>query len=329
MQNSLYSSTYSTLKRITEIHRRLLPPGELPTTKSLVKEFGVSRKTVQRDIKFMKETWELPIRYNASKAGYEYEQEVVDFPGIKVTEEEVFAFLVARNSLDRYKGTAVREPLARIFEKFILQMGIITSRMMERMNEYVSFRPAGWNTMDYSVLDTLSKACRDRRLVSFDYVAPQRGKERKEKLRPLQLVNHANAWYMFAWDEKKNMYPLYSLARVSNQRIHSSTFPEHEFSLDKYMKDSFGIFRGDRTYKVRVWFDDFAAPYIRERKWNDSQKIKDLKDGEIEFSITVNDLIEIKGWILNWGEYAKVLSPKELVDDMKGELEKTLAHYTD
>lgn len=329
MKDKPYSSTYSTLKRMTEIHRRLLPPGQLPTAPSLAREFEVSRKTIQRDIKFMKEIWDLPIQYNHAKAGYEYDQAVVDFPGIKITEEEVFAFLVARNSLDRYKGTAVREPLARILEKFILQMSIIPSRMMQRLKEYVSFRPAGWNTMDYSVLDTLSKACRDRRLVSFDYAAPWRGIERKEKLRPLRLVNHANAWYMVTWGEKKNMYPLYSLARVSNPIIHATTFPEHEFSLDEHMKDSFGIFRGDGTYKVRVWFDSFAAPFIHERRWNDSQKIKGLKDGEIEFSITVNHLVEIKGWILNWGEHAKVLSPKELVDDMKDELEKTIAHYTD
>ena len=67
--------------------------------------------------------------------------------------------------------------------------------------------------------------------------------ERKEKLRPA-VGNHANAWYMVTWGEKKNMYPLYSLARVSNPIIHATTFPEHEFSLDEHMKDSFGIFRG-------------------------------------------------------------------------------------
>ena len=63
MKNSLYSSTYFTLKRITEIHRRLIT-NQLPKSKSLAKEFGVSSKTIQRDIKFMKETWELPISYN-------------------------------------------------------------------------------------------------------------------------------------------------------------------------------------------------------------------------------------------------------------------------
>ena len=51
-------------------------------------------------------------------------------------------------------------------------------------------------------------------------------------------------------------------------------------------------------------------------------KIKRNKDGSIDFSITVNSLIEVKGRILNWGEHAEVLGPTELVLDMKKELKK-------
>lgn len=83
----------------------------------------------------------------------------------------------------------------------------------------------------------------------------------------------------------------------------------------------------DETHKIKVRFDAFSAPFIRERKWNDSQKIKNNKDGSIDFSITVNSLIEVKGWILNWGEHAEVLGPKELVKDMKEELNKMLNKY--
>jgi predicted DNA-binding transcriptional regulator YafY len=41
----------------------------------------------------------------------------------------------------------------------------------------------------------------------------------------------------------------------------------------------------------------------------------------------VNSLVEIKGWILNWGEHSPVLEPKELVSDMKEELKKMLKQY--
>lgn len=327
MATDEYSSTYSTLKRITEIHRRLLPPGQLPTSKSLAESLGVSSKTIQRDVKFMKEVWGVPVRYNSSLGGYEYYEGVIDFPSVKLNEEEIFAFLVTRNSIEKYRGTSVKDPLARLFDKFVSQMGMLASERMKKVQEYVSFRTAGWSVMDYDTLEKISEACRDRKQISFTYNYPWKGKQKKKNVKPVHLVNHDNAWYVFTKSEQDDISPAYSLARMSAVKVHVTTFPEVEFSIENYMKDSFGIFRGNESHKVKVRFDAFSAPFVRERKWNDSQKIKNKKDGSIELSITVNSLVEVKGWILNWGEHAKVLGPKELVDDMKAELKKMSKLY--
>jgi proteasome accessory factor B len=93
------------------------------------------------------------------------------------------------------------------------------------------------------------------------------------------------------------------------------------------MKDNFGIFKGDKIYDIKITFDSFAAPYIKERKRNGSQKIKDRTDGGLDFSITVNHLIEIKAWIMSWGRHATVIEPRELVLDLKDELTSTLKKY--
>ncbi|MDA0904904.1 MAG: WYL domain-containing transcriptional regulator [Verrucomicrobia bacterium] len=327
MKSDDYSTTYSTLKRMTEIHRRLLPPSQLPTSKSLAESFGVSSKTIQRDIKFMRDVWGVPVHYNTSLGGYEYYEGVIDFPAVKLNEEEIFAFLVTRNSIEKYQGTAIKDPLSRLYDKFVSQMGILASERMKKVQEYVSFRTAGWSTMDYETLEKISEACRDRKELTFTYNYPWRGKETKKRIHPIHLVNHDNAWYVFTTSDKKGIYPAFSLSRMEKVRVHTTTFPEEKFSLENYMKDSFGIFRGNEIHKVKVWFDAFAAPFIRERKWNESQKVKTKKDGSLEFSITVNSLVEIKGWLLNWGEHAKVLGPKELVSDMKEELKKMLKQY--
>jgi predicted DNA-binding transcriptional regulator YafY len=64
-----------------------------------------------------------------------------------------------------------------------------------------------------------------------------------------------------------------------------------------------------------------------EKEWNSSQITKSRKDGGVDFSITVCDLIEIKAWILSWGEHAKVIGPKELAEDIKEELDKMVKKY--
>ena len=327
MSTEDYSTTYSTLKRMNEIHRRLLPPSQLPTSKSLAQVFGVSSKTIQRDIRFMKEVWGVPVHYNSSLGGYEYYEGVIDFPAVKLNEEEIFAFLITRNSIEKYKGTSVEDPLKKLYDKFASQMGMLVSERIKKIQEYVSFRTAGWSVLDYKSVEKISEACRDNKQISFTYNYPWKGKQKKQKIKPVHIVNHDNAWYVFTLSDKKNIFPAYSLSRMSAIKVHVTTFPEVKFSIEEYMKDSFGIFRGNETHKVKVKFDSFSAPFILERKWNDSQKIKRNKDGSIDFSITVNSLIEVKGWILNWGEHAEVLGPTELVLDMKKELKKMLKKY--
>src|SRR6202011_6152724 len=80
----------------------------------------------------------------------------------------------------------------------------------------------------------------------------------------------------------------------------------------------FGVFAKPTKSKhaVRISFDAFAAPRIEERQWHPSQKIKQLRNGGIELSLTLGNLEEIERWVLSWGVHAQVLSPEELKENI-------------
>jgi len=59
-------------------------------------------------------------------------------------------------------------------------------------------------------------------------------------------------------------------------------------------------------------FDAFAAARVEERQWHPSQKIKQLRDGWIELTVTLGNLEEVERWILSWGNHARVIGPPEL-----------------
>jgi predicted DNA-binding transcriptional regulator YafY len=50
-----------------------------------------------------------------------------------------------------------------------------------------------------------------------------------------------------------------------------------------------------------------------ERHWHPSQKIKQLPGAEIELTLELGSLEEVKRWVLSWGEHASVSEPPELV----------------
>ena len=70
----------------------------------------VSRKTVVRDIAFMRDRLDLPIEFDAQIQAYRYTQPVNAFPTVHMTEGELLALLVAQRALEQYRGTPVTRP---------------------------------------------------------------------------------------------------------------------------------------------------------------------------------------------------------------------------
>ena len=311
------------------IHEYLIKD-RYPNLSLLADKFNVSGKTIQRDIAFLKEIHNLPIEYDKDYRGYRYTEEVLDMPIMKLTRQEVFALLLARKSIEQYQGTAFENPLRSFFRKTLDHLSPLDLSSIEGVNEYVAYLPNGINTCSYVMIETLAKACRNHIEVKAKYqsASERMGKSTERILRPYGLINHGGNWYLFAEDVSKDKILCYHLARMTSVRSAGKKFERKKnFSIEKSLSKSFGIFVGDETKKVVVRFDAFSSPYVKEKRWNKSQKTKDRKDGGVDFSIEVNDLTEIKVWILGWGRHAKVTSPKSLIEDISEELEVTRKLY--
>jgi len=87
-----------------------------------------------------------------------------------------------------------------------------------------------------------------------------------------------------------------------------------DFSIGRYLQQSFGVYaRPTKTkHAICIVFDTVVAPLIEERQWHPSQKIKKLRDGRLELSLSLGNFEEIQRWILSWGKYAQVLEPADL-----------------
>jgi hypothetical protein len=80
------------------------------------------------------------------------------------------------------------------------------------------------------------------------------------------------------------------------------------FDAEEYLAGAWGMLRGDLV-TVRVFFARALAPYIRERLWHPSQKLRDLPDGRVEMTLHVADTLEVRRWILGYGVQAGVVEP--------------------
>ena len=320
-------NTYRALQRMLGIHE-YLNKDRAPNLDSLSQKFEVSTKTIQRDIAFMKKGMNLPIEYSRDLKGYRYTEEVIDMPAMKLSRQEVFALLVARSSIEQYQGSAFEDPLKSFFRKLLSHLAPLDLSNMENIHRFVSYLPNGVSTASYETLEILGKACRDSREIEVDYEAASSGKRGKRSLRPRHLFNHAGNWYLLATTTKSESVACYHLARMGKKiKLGQKFEPGKSFDLKAARKHAFGAFFGNKQHQVKIRFDELAAPFVREKKWNDTQRLKNREDGGVDFEITVCDLVEIKAWVLSWGAHAKVLSPKKLITEVKDELQLATKQY--
>jgi proteasome accessory factor B len=294
------------------IHQTL-STGKYPNASTLAREIEVATKTIHRDIEFMRDRLGLPVEYDSARFGYHYTEEISAFPNIQITEGELFALIVAEKALQQYRGTSFEKPLLSAIRKMEQSLPDTISLNLADVEQTISFSTRAEPILNLETLDALAKAAAHRRQIELAYRKPGQPQPEKRIVDPYHLANINGEWYLFAYDHARKDIRTFVPARVKSVKPTGKTFERpQKFSLEKRLRGSFGVHSGEGEYEVVIRFNARAADYVREKKWHESQQLRDLKGGGVELSLKLSSLAEIERWILSWGGDAAVLRPREL-----------------
>ena len=84
---------------------------------------------------------------------------------------------------------------------------------------------------------------------------------------------------------------------------------------------------GRGRFDVVIRFREMVADYIREKKWHESQQLRELPDGGVELRMKLSSLAEVERWILGWAGNVRVLQPAELAAGVKQSAQNILRNF--
>jgi predicted DNA-binding transcriptional regulator YafY len=312
------------LERMLRIHQAL-QSGKFPNASTLAQEIEVTSKTIHRDIEFMRDRMNLPIQFDVKHNGYFYEGEVSAFPTLQITEGELFALVVAEKALQQYRGTSFERPLLSAIKKMEQSLPDTISLNLADVGQTISFRTSVEPILELKIFDALARAVAQRQQLEMDYRKPGAGKAEARTVDPYHLANINGEWFFFAFDHGRKDFRKFVPARIRGIKPTGKTFERSKkFSLEKQLRDSFGVHSGEGEFDVVIRFSARAADYIREKKWHESQQLQELKSGCVDLHLKLSSLIEIERWVLSWGGDARVLKPRELAEAVRRSAEKIL-----
>ena len=204
--------------RLLNIYERL-NKGELVNKETLANDFGVSQKTIQRDIDdlraYLAETHfmeaEVSIKYNKAKNGYY----LIRLEREWLTNEEVLA--LCKILLE--SRAFCKNEMSALISKIVMQSTPNDRKMIEDIirNEYLSYIPLQHNKPLLSSLWKISEYIRGQKIITFSYERQDK-KVSTKTAKPVAIMFSEFYFYMIAYvvDDPKNIPIVFRIDRMKN-----------------------------------------------------------------------------------------------------------------
>jgi predicted DNA-binding transcriptional regulator YafY len=297
-----------------------------PNTTSLSTQFEVSVKTAQRDIEFMRDRLNCPLRYDQSRKGYFYEDETFSLPLIYLSSSELLSLMVAKKLLEDMSGSGMADELTSV-------IGKITSLILKhagsgRIDEVLSFHLVEHSPAPEETFRIALEACIRKKTLSFYYLSPARVERTERRVDPYHLFNYMGTWHLIGHCHMRNDIRTFKISRIERPGICADNFTvRHNFSFEEYFRTSFGLIKGDEPCQVVLRFTPEKSKWIRDRVWHKEQATRMLGDGSLEVSMPVAELSEIAREVMKHGSGVEVIKPSGLRELIRSEAEKVLNIY--
>lgn len=321
------------LERVLRIHE-MVSRGNHPNCSTIARELEVNRKTIQRDLNFMRDELALPLDYNETLHGYYYTRPVNDFPFLKTSAEDLVALILARNALGPLKGTALEASLRSGFQRLQAGMSEQVTIPWSDLDQAFSVKSVGMTERDLFLFDRLAKAVLESRELLFDYRKLKDDLAVRRRLQPYHLAEIDGGWYVIGFDLERGARRTFAVQRMRSVHLTTKRFVRsRDFRLEDHFAGSFGVWSGSDTgspkFPIKIRFRSFAARVVAERRWHPSQEITELdpNGNTIEITMTLSALEDIARWIMGFGSQAEVIAPPELRKMVAEELKQAAQQY--
>lgn len=294
------------VNRLFEIIYILLEK-ENVTAKELAEHFGVSIRTIYRDIDVLSRS-NIPIYTNQGKGGGINLLDNFVLDKSLISEDEQNQILFALQSLEKLNVNN---------EKMLLdKMSILFNKATRNWIE-IDFSSWGTDSTQNERFNKIKEAILNKWVVEITYFNSY-GEENIRQVEPLQIWFKDKSWYIKAFCRLKQDYRIFKIARIRDIKILDEHF-ERDLPVEKEEKTKFKVLSlkleisKEMAYRV---YDEFEKENINKNENGDF--IVEVEYPENEW---------VYGYILSFGEYVKVLSPEYAKDIIKKRLEKTIKNY--
>ena len=202
----------------------------------------------------------------------------------------------------------------------------------------------GSNESIYYSISEIAQAINSQKKIAFYYFDYELHYKRKYRMRksnpseqkryivnPVATVFRDDKYYLYCYDDFYKTISQYRVDRMDRvEMLEEEKTPIKEFvdfDLSKHQLSLVGMFSGKKE-KVTFEFDKSVLGAIYD-KFGRGVNVVELENGKLKCTVEVQISNPLYAWVCGFGNKLKVISPRELIEQLIEHTTETLHNYTD
>lgn len=303
--------------------------GCFPSVQQMEEEYGVSKRTILRDIEFLKDRYNAPVVADRTRKGYYYTDPTFMIQNVLLTEGDLFTVSTVMPLMEQYKNTPLEASFKNIMSKIAEMLPNQVTVDTSFLNKDICFISDPLPKIEENVFNSIFKAVKIRQVVTFGYKSVGSSDYKFKTFNSYHVLCQKGNWYILGYDHGANNTRVYALSRMKDIKFtgESFEFPK-DFDVSKHVDLSFGIWNNkEEPVEYELLFNSGTANYILEREWHKDQKVEQKEDGSVVLRFKSNQRQQIFSWVLGFGTAVTVINPSTLKEELKAEIKKLAEKY--
>lgn len=287
----------------------------------LATRFGISLRTVYRDIRSLEEAG-VPL-YGEAGVGYSL-VEGYRLPPVMFTADEAVAFITAEKLMGKFTDAALQQNYTEAMYKIKAVLRGSEKDLLENLDSQIIVKGnRGEINSPGNSLDLLLKAITEKKAVQITYRSFGSEHDTERLLEPIGVFHESEYWHTIGYCHLRETYRQFRIDRIVSISLTAIAQQEHE-SLKEYQETA----AAKATFalqKAVIRISRQAAPYAKEQRHYYGFVSETLTDDYVEMTFLSQSLEEgLARWFMMFADHAEIIEPQLLKDSVHALIEKYL-----
>lgn len=304
----------------------LLQGKKIVTAASLAERFGVSLRTIYRDVQTLK-TAGVPIIGDPG-LGYSI-MEGYRLPPIAFSEAEALALLTAEKMIGSLTGKDTQAQYSAAMHKIRAVLRGADKQALETLDSGLNIKLSRfYYESPLLSLQELFTSVAKKQVLFLQYCGAS-GQVSQRKVEPVGCYHQNGRWYLLAFCRKRQDYRNFLVNRMQQVRILSEYYEQKHIGLQTFLKEQAENLQLQRGAKqeIELIFEAAVQTFAQRQKHAFGFVKEFVVEGQLHWVFENNSIEMFARWLLSYGNSVTVVRPVALQKRLFELAQELYTHY--